>query len=226
MARPSGSPRGGCREPPGQRPAAAGGDRRAGRGRAGRPIVQWSRGVHGNHLHPVHGRQRLSAVDAPLRPRLGAVCGLHRRRTVPRARPGAGALRFHHPSLHRLLHRPRLRDRTRVQLQHCVTPCTGTTICPASAPHCEGDVGFCVACDESGTISEDGLPACGTTGTSGPICNRAIGQCVACLVDSSCGGSTPRCNTYAGKCVACLSSADCTTAAAPVCDPVSNQCVP
>ena len=109
---------------------------------------------------------------------------------------------------------------------HCVTPCTGTTICPASAPHCEGDVGFCVACDESGTISEDGLPACGTTGTSGPICNRAIGQCVACLVDSSCGGSTPRCNTYAGKCVACLSSADCTTAAAPVCDPVSNQCVP
>jgi len=103
---------------------------------------------------------------------------------------------------------------------HCVTLCRfegNDSACMGLAtPHCEADVGFCVAC-------EDNNKTCALASEQGPICNVQTGLCVACRSDANCGGTNPHCDKITGHCVECLQSGDCAPAA-PICDPSTSQC--
>lgn len=103
--------------------------------------------------------------------------------------------------------------------RQCVTPCQregANSMCPTATPHCEGDLGFCILCEEDNN-------ACALASAAGPICNRSVGRCVSCLSDANCGGTNPRCDTVAGQCVECLSAGDC-GADKPICDPKTRGC--
>lgn len=103
---------------------------------------------------------------------------------------------------------------------HCVTLCRfegNDSACMGLAtPHCEADVGFCVACEKENRT-------CALASGPGPICNVQTGLCVACRSDANCGGTNPRCDKIAGYCVECLQSGDCAPAA-PFCDPSTSMC--
>jgi hypothetical protein len=102
----------------------------------------------------------------------------------------------------------------------CVKLCQGEGndwMCDALAPHCEADLGFCIACEENNN-------SCALASSSGPICNRWVGRCVSCLSDANCGGTNPRCDNITGRCVECLGAGDCGSAM-PICDPTTQGCI-
>jgi hypothetical protein len=115
------------------------------------------------------------------------------------------------------------------------------TACTGGDSVCDYPTGTCVACEFNSDCSGS-LPTCNTTthmcqpcasnadcvnNPAGDACvtsGMKMGSCVLCAADSDCtSAAAPKCDTVANQCVACLTSGDC-MAPTPVCDP-SNLCV-
>jgi hypothetical protein len=104
--------------------------------------------------------------------------------------------------------------------RRCVRLCQGEgndSMCTALAPHCEGDLGFCISCEEDNN-------ACALASSTGSICDRREGRCVSCMSDGNCGGTNPRCDNITGRCVECLGAGDCGYGR-PICDPTTQGCI-
>lgn len=117
---------------------------------------------------------------------------------------------------------------------------------PSTPPDCSTDASLCDCVQDStlcaktpGTRCDGTLKMCIPTSCSPacsgatPFCDETATQCVAtCANDGECAGvsaAKPTCfkpqGQARGSCVECVTSATCTSAAKPVCDTMTNQCV-